>query len=54
MTSVTPVTTPETRLDDLTEQDYRDIYEEPWRGRSLAEFLHLIQTVVLQVLVVAV
>ena len=46
MTSVTPVTTPETRLDDLTNQDYRDIYEELRRGRSLAEFCTLIQTAV--------
>lgn len=44
MNAVTPVTTPETRLDDLTEQDYRDIYEELRRGRSLAEFCQLIKT----------
>ncbi len=46
MTAVTAITTPETRLDDLTDQDYRDIYEELRRGRSLAEFCTLIQTVV--------
>lgn len=43
---ITTLTTPEARLDDLTDQDYRDIYEELRRGRSLAEFCTLIQTVV--------
>ena len=39
MTHVTAVSTPETRHDDLTEQDYRDIYDELRDHLSLAEFI---------------
>ncbi len=39
MTTVTAVTTPALRADELTEQDYRDIYDELREHLSLSEFI---------------
>ena len=38
---VTRVTTPETRQDNLTDEDYREIYQEVRTGKSLRQFLLL-------------
>jgi len=46
MTAVMLVTDPTRRADDLTERDYRDIYQELRQGRSLADFLTLTQSAV--------
>lgn len=39
MPTITAVTTPATRTDDLLERDYRDIYEELREHLSLSEFI---------------
>lgn len=39
MTHITAISTPDTRRDDLTEADYRDIYDELRGHLSLAEFV---------------
>ena len=54
MTAITAVTTPATRRDDLTDADYRDIYEELRDHLSLAEFVATLELYRLPFLVVAV
>jgi hypothetical protein len=46
MTTVTLVTSADRRADNLSEQDYRDIYAELRERRSLADFIAFTQSVV--------